>query len=107
MPRRDNLNDSATPFCKDLRGLHDASDSYDKDNVFLTDEGWVYRHYKRRDPLTGDIDTSVFWDEIIVAGEVDAADVNNDPVGNINDAAPTFEVGDGDVDIEYTSATYP
>ena len=95
MPRRDNLNDSATPFCKDLRGLKDASDSYDKDNVFLTDEGWVYRHFKKADK-------SQYWDEIIVAGEVDASDIANDPVGNINDAAPTFETGDGDQDIEYS-----
>ena len=107
MPRRDNLNLSDTPFCKDLRGLHDLSDSYDKDNVFLTDEGWVYRHYKRRDPVTGDIDPAVFWDEIIVAGEVDPTDATNNPVGNINDATPTFEIGDGIQDVDYTSTTYP
>ena len=95
MPRRDNLNDSATPFCKDLRGLKDASDSYDKDNVFLTDEGWVYRHFKNTAKTQ-------FWDEIIVAGEVDTGDPTNDPTSPINDAAPTFESGDGDQDVEYS-----
>ena len=74
-----------------------ASDSYDVDNIFLTDEGWVYRHYKN-DALTK------FWDEIIVAGEVDAAatisGVPNAPVDAINDATPTFETGDGKKDVE-------
>ena len=76
-----------------------ASDSYDVDNIFLTDEGWVYRHYKN-DALTK------FWDEIIVAGEVDAAatisGVPNAPVDAINDATPTFESGDGKKDVEYS-----
>ena len=94
MPRRDNLNLSETPFAKDLRGLHDASDSYDKDNVFLTDEGWVYRHYKKADK-------SKFWDEIIVAGEV-VSDAGNDPVEEVNEASPTFETGDGTQDFEYS-----
>jgi hypothetical protein len=100
MPRRDNLNLSDTPFCKDLRGLHDASDSYDKDNVFLTDEGWVYRHFKKADK-------SEFWDEIIVAGEVDTGDIANDPVGSINDATPAFENGDNTQDIEYSPQYTP
>ena len=73
------------------------SDAYDKDNIFLTDEGWVYRHYKN-DALTK------FWDEIIVAGEVDDAvtigGVPNAPVDEIGDDAPTFETGDGDKDVE-------
>ena len=76
-----------------------ASDSYDVDNIFLTDEGWVYRHYKKEDK-------SVFWDEIIVAGEVDSTltigGVANTPVDSIGDAAPNFETGDGDQDIEYS-----
>ncbi len=53
-----------------------ASDSYDTNNIFLTDQGWVYRHWKG-DPL--DLDAR-YWDEILVAGEVDAADTENDPV---------------------------
>lgn len=52
-----------------------ASDSYDTNNIFLTDQGWVYRHWKG-DPAT----TERYWDEIIVAGAVDAADTDNDPV---------------------------
>ena len=71
----------------------DACDVYDKDNIFLTNEGWVYRHYKKADK-------SVFWDEILVAGEVVAGatinGVDNDPVESIADASPTFEVGDGE-----------
>ena len=52
-----------------------SSDSYDVNNIFLTDQGWVYRHWKG-DPTT----TERYWDEIIVAGAVDAADTDNDPV---------------------------
>ena len=74
-----------------------ACDVYDMDNIFLTDEGWVYRHYKKADK-------SQFWDEILVAGEVVSGatigGVANDPVDAINDASPTFEVGDGTVDFE-------
>ena len=74
-----------------------ACDVYDMDNIFLTDEGWVYRHYKKADK-------SQFWDEILVAGEVVSGatigGVANDPVDSINDASPTFEVGDGTVDFE-------
>jgi plastocyanin len=83
----------------DIGNALDASDSYDKDNIFLTDEGWVYRHYKN-DALTK------FWDEIIVAGEVDPAatigGVANAPVDAIADASPTFETGDGKKDVEYS-----
>ena len=97
MPRRDNVNLSATPIPKDLRGLKAESDSYDYDNVFLTDEGWVYRHYKKADK-------SKFWDEIIVAGEV-VSDAGNNPVDSINDASPNFDdegLGDNKQDIEYS-----
>ena len=52
-----------------------ASDSYDTNNIFLTDQGWVYRHWKG-DPAT----TERYWDEIIVAGAVDVTDTDNDPV---------------------------
>ena len=74
------------------------SDAYDVDNIFLTDEGWVYRHYKN-DALTK------FWDEIIVAGEVvpgiSIGGIANNPVDAINDPAPTFQPGgDGDKDVE-------
>lgn len=73
------------------------SDVADKDNIFLTDEGWVYRHYKS-------LDKSKFWDEIIWAGFVNAAVTENDPVDAINDPAPEFLVGDG---IQFVSGPYP
>ena len=83
----------------DIGNALDASDAYDKDNIFLTDQGWVYRHYKKAD-------FSEFWDEIIVAGEVDPAatigGVANAPVDAIADATPTFETGDGKKDVEYS-----
>ena len=67
----------------------DASDVADKDNIFLTDEGWVYRHYKS-------LDKTEFWDEIIWAGYVDPAYAPNDPVDEIDQTnpEPTFLVGD-------------
>ena len=86
------------------------SDSYDVDNIFLTDQGWVYRHFKKDDK-------SRFWDEIIVAGQVSADDgtgnlvTTDDPValtkysttgGGSEAWAPTaFEAGDSKNDIEY------
>ena len=87
----------------DIGTAKDASDSYDVDNIFLTDEGWVYRHYKKADK-------SVFWDEIICAGEVDSTltinGVVNTPVDTIGTASPNFETGDGTVDFE-NSPLYP
>ena len=88
-----------------------SSDSYDVDNIFLTDQGWVYRHYKKEDK-------SEFWDEIIVAGQVPAEDetgalvTGDDPVtlttysttgGGSEEWAPglDFETGDSKPDIEY------
>jgi hypothetical protein len=74
-----------------------ACDVYDKDNIFLTDQGWVYRHFKN-----GALDQ--YWDEIIVAGQVDpAATINsvaNAPVDDFGEAAPNFETGDGTQDVE-------
>jgi len=73
---------------------------YDTDHIYLSEEGWVYRHYKSQD-------LSRWWDEILVAGEVDATD--NDPVQATNPpdlgditSSPTFEVGDGKKDFEYS-----
>lgn len=103
MPHRTNTNLSTPPIIKDLRGLKDASDSYDTDNVYFTEEGWVYRHYKRPDK-------SMWWDEIISAGQVDVTDSSNNEVistvsanvklGTTPDADITFEVGDGKKDFE-------
>lgn len=82
----------------DIGNAPDASDSYDKDNIFLSPEGWVYRHYKKDD-------LSQYWDEIIVAGEVDPAatigGVANAPLTDVGDADESnFETGDGSKDFE-------
>ena len=60
MPQKSNI-------VGDLGTTKLASDSYDIDNIYLTDEGWVYRHFKSTDG-------SRYWDEIIVAGEVPSGD---------------------------------
>ena len=74
-----------------------ASDSYDIDNIYLTDEGWVYRHFKSTDGTR-------YWDEIIVAGEVPSGDspqaTNPPKLGTV--AAPPYETGDGSKDWEYS-----
>ena len=80
-----------------------ASDSLDIDNIYLTEEGWVYRHYKRADK-------SRWWDEVLVAGQVKTDistpvdmvihGVPNQPVhptlNNIPTINPTFEDGGDD-----------
>ena len=96
MPQRSNI-------VGDLGTTKVASDAYDIDNIYLTEEGWVYRHYKKTDK-------SKWWDEIIVAGEVVAAsnapcEATNPPkLGTV--ASPTFETG-GDTykDFEYSTQT--
>jgi hypothetical protein len=62
MPQRENSR-------ADLGNSKRASDTYDNNNIFLTDQGWVYRHWKG-DPLT----TDRYWDEILVAGQVNPED---------------------------------
>ena len=95
--RRDNENLSATPFPKELRALLDANPVYDMDNVYLSEEGWIYRHYKSAN-------RSRWWDEIIFSGEVDVSDATNNPVSATVSAGiklgsagytPTLETGDG------------
>ena len=91
MPQKTNI-------VGDLGTTKLASDSYDADNIYLSEEGWVYRHFKSTDE-------SRWWDEIIVAGQVPAGDapqVTNPPkLGTVS--APTFEVGDGNYDWEYST----
>ena len=114
MPHRLNKNLSTVPTIKELRGLIAASDAYDMDNVYLTEEGWIYRHYKKADK-------SVWWDEIITAGQVILPEAQGGPdTGEGDDNAPviatvtadknlgttaeadiTFETGDGKKDYEY------
>ena len=114
MPHRLNKNLSTVPTIKELRGLIAASDAYDMDNVYLTEEGWVYRHYKKADQ-------SEWWDEIITAGQVILPEAQGGPdTGEGDDNAPviatvtadknlgttaegdiTFETGDGKKDYTY------
>ncbi len=83
MPRSSNAS-------ADTGWLKNISDVADKDNVYLSTRGWVYRHYKKDDK-------SEFWDELIVAGEVPSGD---SPAA-FGAASPTFLTGDG------TSAPLP
>ena len=100
-----------------------ASDAYDVDNIFLTDQGWVYRHAKQID-ATGNI--TKYWDEILVAGFTQANPlagpdeppytidgVDNAPISETTYSAngggsetypsPTFETtGDTYVDVRYS-----
>ena len=91
MPQKSNI-------VGDLGTTKLASDSYDIDNIYLTEEGWVYRHFKSTD-------NSRWWDVIIVAGEVPAGDspqaTNPPKLGTV--AAPAYETGDGAKDWEYSS----
>lgn len=69
----------------DLAALTASNPVFDMDNVYLSDQGWAYRHYKREDK-------SLYWDEILVAGEVAASDTPDD----FGAASPTFETTGGD-----------
>ena len=51
----------------DLAAVTASNLVLDLDNVYLSDRGWAYRHYKREDK-------SLYWDEILVAGEVADSD---------------------------------
>ena len=79
----------------------DKSDVADKDNIYLSDRGWVYRHFKSKDKTK-------YWDEIIWAGDVTNPPSQNDPVdlwdGNVPPANPDFLDGDG---YQPTSGPYP
>lgn len=77
MPRRSNK-------ASDLSAVLNTNPVLDMDNVYLSDQGWAYRHYKNEAK-------TLFWDEILVAGEVPAGDT---PVSAFGTAAPTFETGD-------------
>lgn len=68
----------------DLTALTASNPVFDLDNVYLSDRGWAYRHYKTEDK-------SEFWDELLVAGNVAASDTP-DAFGA---ASPNFETGDG------------
>ena len=79
MPRRSNK-------ASDLSAVLNNNPVLDMDNVYLSDQGWAYRHYKGEDK-------SRYWDEILVAGEVPSGDT---PISTFGTASPTFETGDGE-----------
>jgi len=76
----------------DLGYLMSRSNVADIDNVYLSEIGWVYRHFKN------DAKTE-FWDELIVSGEVDPGDVPN----VFGAAAPTFLNDMGGAGFEFIS----
>ena len=73
------------------------SDVADYDNIYLSDQGWAYRHYKS-------LDESEYWDEIIWAGDVTDPPSTNNPVDIFGTANPHFLTGDG---IQAISGPYP
>ena len=92
-------------YKKDLGNAHKFSDSYDIDNIYLSEEGWVYRHFKNSE-------RTLWWDEIIVAGQVNPDQVihgvpNNDVVPTnplkLGTAIPSeFQEGDKYFDYRYS-----
>ena len=114
MPHRKNAK-------KDIGNAKKWSDTYDADNIYLSEEGWVYRHFKNTD-------RTLWWDEIIVAGQVvpdkvihevsngaaytDTKVAYNDGVlmtnpyklGTVDDVA--FQIGDSVNDYRYSDHTY-
>ena len=73
------------------------SDVADKDNIYLSDQGWVYRHFKNATKTE-------WWDEVIWAGDVTNPPSENDPVDQFGDPTPEFLFGDG---YQPTSGPYP
>lgn len=80
MPRRSDTSD--------LTCCLDASPVLDRDNVYFSDQGWAYRHFKNDAK-------SEYWDEILVSGQAlldnGTPDTTADTFGA---ASPTFLVGD-------------
>lgn len=81
MPRRSDTSD--------LTCCLDANPVLDRDNVYFSDQGWAYRHFKNAA-------RTEYWDEILVAGQALLDDGNPDTTADIfGTASPTFLVGDG------------
>jgi hypothetical protein len=101
MPHRKNAKG-------DIGTAKKFSDSYDMDNIYLAEEGWVYRHFKNTKRTR-------WWDEIIVSGQVvpeqQIHGVPNTPVELTNPPklgtveAPTFQEGDSIFDYRYSNHT--
>ena len=64
------------------------SDMADLDNVYLSDQGWAYRHFTK-------LDKSEYWDEIIWAGEVTVPPDENREVGVFGVQHQEFQFGNG------------
>ena len=115
MPHRKNAKG-------DIGNAKKWSDTYDADNIYLSEEGWVYRHFKNTD-------RTLWWDEIIVAGQVKPSMSihgvdNGDSIlgaagGTYNDgvlmtnpyklgtvADVNFQTGDGVNDYRYSDHAY-
>lgn len=78
MPHRVNTK-------SDIGTAKKASDSRDMDNIYLTEEGWVYRHFKNSE-------RSKWWDEIIVAGQV----VPNEVIHGVDNGSGVMSANPGD-----------
>ena len=64
------------------------SDVADKDNIYLSDQGWAYRHFTS-------LDKAEYWDEILWAGEVTVPPGLNKPVGQFGAPEQQFIYGNG------------
>lgn len=95
MPHRSNRR-------SDLGYTLPISDVVDQDNVFFTEEGWVYRHFKG-DPRNP---TTRFWDEVLVAGQVDFADAKNDPCEETVSANPRVNLGQKESPLDTSSVQF-
>lgn len=98
MPQRENSK-------SDLGNTKRASDSYDVNNCFLTEQGWFYRHFKG-DPTDPNVR---YWDEIIIAGTADGEQAipysTETSEGSLLVTTPGYEDGpDTKFDVTYGSA---
>lgn len=79
---------------QDLTCCLDANPVLDRDNVYFSDQGWAYRHYKSEAKSNA---AGGYWDEILVAGEALLA--NGNPDTSADDfgtpGTKTFLTGDG------------
>lgn len=114
MPHRKNAKG-------DIGTAKTFSDTYDADNIYLSEEGWVYRHFKNTE-------RTLWWDEILVAGQVKpemkihdvdngvgvdgSSQVYNDGVALTNPlklgtiGKANFQTGDGVNDYRYSDHMY-
>ena len=72
----------------DLSNLSNTNPVADKDNVYFSDRGWVYRHYKNAAKTE-------FWDEVLVAGQALQADGTADGSADDFGDPTSFLTGDG------------